>query len=71
MFFESVNGLLSGVAPMAVGRNELKLHVICGEKTFQSRGGLVVQSLKFGFETHGGEFLMNLIIIFDLFIGGS
>jgi hypothetical protein len=65
MFFESTNGPFSGVAPMAVGRNELIFHDICGEKIFQSRGGLVVQNFKFGFETLGSEFLMNVIIRFD------
>jgi hypothetical protein len=71
MFFESVNGPFSGVAPMSLGRNELILHVICGEKTFQSRGGLIVQGLKFECETLGSEFLMNVIISFDPFRGGS
>jgi hypothetical protein len=70
MFFESVNGPFSGVAPMAVGRNELILHIICCETTFQSRGGLDVQILKFGFETLGSEFLMNVIISFVPFRGG-
>jgi hypothetical protein len=71
MFFESVNGPFSGVVPVTVGRNQLIVHVICGEKTFQSSGGLIVQSLKFGFETLGIKFLMNVIISFDPFGGVS
>jgi hypothetical protein len=71
MFFESVNGPFIGVVPATVGRNQLILHVICGEKKIQSIRGLIVQSLKFGFETLGSELLMNVIIIFDQFRGGS
>jgi hypothetical protein len=71
MLFESANGSFSGVAPVTVGMNQLVLHIICGEKTFQSSGGLVVQSLKFGFETLGSEFLMNVMISVDTFGGGS
>jgi hypothetical protein len=67
MFLESVNGPFSGVAPMAVRGNKLILHIICGEQTLQS---LVVQGLKFGFETFGSEFLVNVFICFDPFRGG-
>jgi hypothetical protein len=56
---------------MTVGRNKLILHVICGEKSFQIRGDLVVQGLKFGFDTFGSEFLMNVVISFYPFRGGS
>jgi hypothetical protein len=55
---------------MAAGWNELIFHGICGEKIFQSHGGLIVQSLKFGFETLVSEFLMNVIISFDPLGGG-
>jgi hypothetical protein len=46
-----MNLSFSGVASMAMGRDKLILHVICGEEVFQSRGCLIVQGLKFGFET--------------------
>jgi hypothetical protein len=48
----------------------LIFHVSGGEKAFQSGGCLVVKGLKFGFETLGSEFLMDLIILFDPFQGG-
>jgi hypothetical protein len=70
MFFESADGLFSGVAHMAVRGGKMILHVICAEKNLQSRGGLVVQGLKFGFETFGSEFLVSVLICFDPFIGG-
>jgi hypothetical protein len=51
MFLEGANDPFSGVASMSMGRNKLILHVICGEEVFKSRGCLIVQGLKFGFET--------------------
>jgi hypothetical protein len=56
---------------MEVGTKKLILHIVCDGKTFQSHGGLVVQGFKFGFETFGTELLMNVIISFDPFRGGS
>jgi hypothetical protein len=55
---------------MAVGRNQLVLHVIASEKVFQSGRCFVVKSLKFWFETLGSEFLMNVIICLDPYRGG-
>jgi hypothetical protein len=51
MLFENVNASLNSVATMEVGSEKLIPHVIGCEKVFQSHEGLVVQSLKFGFET--------------------
>jgi hypothetical protein len=53
MFFESANLPFSGIAPVTMGRDKLILHIVCCEKVLESRGGLVVQGLKFGFETLG------------------
>jgi hypothetical protein len=55
MFFESSDGAFSGIAAMAVGRHQLVLHVIDGEKNLQSRRCLVVKSLEFRFESLGSE----------------
>jgi hypothetical protein len=70
MFFESENSPFSSVASMSLGWNKLVLHIICGGKTLQSRGGIIVHVLKFGFETFGCEFLVNVFICFDPLIGG-
>jgi hypothetical protein len=70
VFFKSLNGSLSGVAAMTVGGGKLILHVIGSEKVFQSDGCFVVKGLKFGFETLGSEFLMDVVIFFDPFQGG-
>jgi hypothetical protein len=48
----------------------LILHVIGSEKVFQSGGCFIVKGLKFGFETLGSEFLMDVIICFEPFRGG-
>jgi hypothetical protein len=48
----------------------LIFHVIGSEKVFQSDGCFVVKGLKFGLETLGSEFLMDVIILFDQFRGG-
>jgi hypothetical protein len=48
----------------------LIFHVIGSEKVFQSDGCFVVKGLKFGFETLGSEFLMDVVIFFDPFQGG-
>jgi hypothetical protein len=53
MLFESADSPFSGISPMAARGDHLALHVICGEKTFQSCGGRIVQGLKFGVETLG------------------
>jgi hypothetical protein len=70
VFFTSSDGFFSGVAEVAVGRYQLILHVIGGEKVLQSGQCLVVESLKFWFETLGSEFLMDVIICLDPFRGG-
>jgi hypothetical protein len=70
VFFESANGSFSVVAAMAVGWNKLIFHVIGSEKVFQSGGCFVFKSLKFGFETLGSEFLMDVVVRFDPFRGG-
>jgi hypothetical protein len=67
MFFESANIPFSSVASTAVRWEKLILLVVCGEKTLQSHGCLVFQGLKFGFETFGYEFLVNVFICFDPF----
>jgi hypothetical protein len=54
---------------MIVGGDKLICHVIGSEKVFQSGGCFVVKCLKFGFETLGSEFLMDVIICFDPFQG--
>jgi hypothetical protein len=55
---------------MTVGGGKLILHVIGGEKVFQSGGCFVVKGLKLVFETLGSEFLMDVVICFDLLRGG-
>jgi hypothetical protein len=70
VFFESSNGSLSGVAAMTVGQNKLIFHVIGSKKVFQSGGCFVVTGLKFGFETLGSEFFMDVVVCFDSFRGG-
>jgi hypothetical protein len=52
---------------VALGRNQLVLHVIGGEKVLQSGRCLIVESLYFWFETLGSEFLMDVIICVDPF----
>jgi hypothetical protein len=52
---------------VTVGRYQLVLHIICGEKVLQSGRYLVVESFEFWFETLGSEFLMDVIILFDPF----
>jgi hypothetical protein len=56
---------------MTVGWNKLIFHVIGSEKVFQSGGCFVVKGLKFGFETLGSEFLMDVSVCFDPFRGGT
>jgi hypothetical protein len=65
VFFESSDGSFCGVAAVALGRNQLVLHVIGGEKVLQSGRYLIVESLEFWFETLGSEFLMDVIICLD------
>jgi hypothetical protein len=52
---------------MTMGRHQLILYVIGGEKMLQSGRCLIVESLEFWFETFGSEFLMNVIIGLDPF----
>jgi hypothetical protein len=67
VFFKSSDGSFSDVAAVTVGRDQLVLDVIGCEKVLQSGRCLVVESLKFWFETLGSEFLMDVIICFDPF----
>jgi hypothetical protein len=55
---------------MTVCGYKLIFHVIGSEKVFQSSGCFVVKGLKFGFETLGSEFMMDVVICFDPFLGG-
>jgi hypothetical protein len=52
---------------MTVGRHQLILHIIGGEKMLQSGRCLVVESLEFWFETFGSDLLMDVIIGLDPF----
>jgi hypothetical protein len=70
VLFESPDGVLSGIAAMAVRRHQLVLHIIGGEKILQSGRCLVVESLDFWFETLDSEFLMDGIIGIAPFSGG-
>jgi hypothetical protein len=70
VFLKCSDGSFSGVAEMAVVRNQLVLHVIGCEKVLQSSRCLVVESLEFWFETLDSEFLMDVIIRIDPFRGG-
>jgi hypothetical protein len=54
----------------ALGGNKLIFHINGSEKVFQIGGCFVVKGLKFGFETLGSEFLMDVGICFDPFRGG-
>jgi hypothetical protein len=62
VFFECSDGSFSGVAAVTVGRYQLVLHIIGGEKVLQSGLCLVVECLEFWFETLGSEFLVHVII---------
>jgi hypothetical protein len=65
VFLKSSDGAFSGIAAVAVGRHQLVLHVIGGEKVLQSGRCLVVESLEFWFETLDSEFLMDVTIGLD------
>jgi hypothetical protein len=67
VIFESSDGAFSGIAAMAVGRHQLVLYVIGGEKMLQSGRCLVVESLELWFETLDREFLMDVMIGFEPF----
>jgi hypothetical protein len=70
VFFKSSDGSFSGVAAVTVGRDQLVLYVIGCKKGLQSGRCLIIESLKFWFETLGGEFLMDVIICFYPFLVG-
>jgi hypothetical protein len=70
VLFKSSDSSFSGVAAMTVGGYKLIFHVIGSEKVFQSGRCFIVKGLKFGFETLGSEFLMDVIICFDPLRGG-
>jgi hypothetical protein len=67
VLFESSDGVLSGVAAMAVRRHQLVIYIIGVEKVLQSGRCLVVESLEFWFETLDNKFLMDGIIGLDPF----
>jgi hypothetical protein len=70
VFLESSDGAFISIMVMTVGRHQLKLYVIGGEKMLQSGQCLFVESLEFWFEILGSEFLMDVIIGLDPFWGG-
>jgi hypothetical protein len=70
VFFKGSDGSFSGVAAVTVGRYQLVLHIIGGEKVLQSGRCLVVESLEFWCETLGSEFLVHVIICLDPFSSG-
>jgi hypothetical protein len=71
VFFEGPDGALRGVAAMAVRRHQLVIDMIDCEEILQSGRCLVVESLEFWLETLDIELLMNGIVCFDPFLGGS
>jgi hypothetical protein len=71
LFFEGPDGALRGVAAMAARRRQLVIDIIDGEEILQSGGCLVVESLELLLETLDSELLMDGIICFDHFRGGS
>jgi hypothetical protein len=71
VFFEGPDGAFRGVAAMAVRRHQLVIDIIDSEKNLQSGGCLVIESLEFWLETLDSELLMDGIICFDPFRGGS
>jgi hypothetical protein len=71
VFFEGPDVAFCGVAEMAVRWHQLVSNVIDGEESVQSGGCLVVESLKFWLETLDSEFLMNGVVCFYPFLGGS
>jgi hypothetical protein len=70
VFFKTSDGAFSGIVAMVVGRHQLVLHVIGGEKIIQSGQCLIVESLELWFETLDSELLMDVIIGLDPFRGG-
>jgi hypothetical protein len=71
VFFEGPDGAFRGVAAMAVRWHQLVSDIIDGEEILQSGGCLVVESLQFWLETLDSELLMNGVILFYPFRGGS
>jgi hypothetical protein len=67
VIFDITEGAFSGIAMVSVGRYQLVLHVIDGEKVLQSGGHLVVESFEFWLEALDCEFLMDGIICLDPF----
>jgi hypothetical protein len=62
VFSESLYGALRGDAAMTVRRHQFIIDVIGGEKVLQCDRCLVVESLKFWFESFDREFLMDGVI---------
>jgi hypothetical protein len=71
VFFEGPDGAFRGVAAMAVRWHQLVSNIIGGEEVLQSGGCLVVESLELLLETLDSELLMNGVICFYPFRGGS
>jgi hypothetical protein len=71
LFFEGPDVAFRGVASMAVRWHQLISDIIDGEEILQSGRCLVVESLELRFETLDSELLMNGVICFDPFQGGS
>jgi hypothetical protein len=71
VFFESPDGAFCGVASMKVKRNQLISDIIDGEEILQGGRCLVVESLELWFETSDCELLMDAVICFDPFRGGT
>jgi hypothetical protein len=67
VLLEISDGAFSSAEVMAVGRHQLILYVIGGEKMIQSGLCLIVESLEFWFETFGSELLMEVIMGVDPF----
>jgi hypothetical protein len=67
VFFKCSEVSFSGVAAVTVGRDQLVLHVIGGEKVLQSGRCLNVECLEFWFETLGRVFMVYVIICLDPF----
>jgi hypothetical protein len=71
VLLESPDGAFRGVASMAVRWHQLVSDIIDGEEILQNGGCFVVESLELWLEALDCELLMNGVICFDPFRGGS
>jgi hypothetical protein len=71
VFFEGPDGAFYSAATMAARWHQLVSDIVDGEEILQSGRCLVVESLEFWLETLDSELLMDGIICFDPFWGGS